>query len=395
MHSLSIVDISYNRLHGPIPDNKAFQDCSIEELQGNEGLCGNVSGLQHCNVPVSRRHGFTKVRKIMFVIVFPLLEMISLLIGAVGILITFQRRKRDSVHDKPNNANNQEIFSALTFDGRIMHEDITRATMNFDVDYCIGNGGSGSVYKVELPSGDVIAVKRLHSLHASESEMIMYSKEFASEIRTLSEIRHQNIVKFYGFCSHARYSYLVYKYIERGSLATILSNEGATTELNWSKRVNVIRGVAHALSYMHHDCFPPIVHRDISSKNLLLDLEYEAYVSDFGIAKVLKVDSSNFNELAGTYGYVAPEFAYTMKVTKKCDVNSFGVLTLEVIRGNHPKDFIFSPSTSSAGNMNIALNDVLDGRIPPPFLEVEDKLKSIMGVAFSCLDMNPQSRPTI
>ncbi|KAI9201187.1 hypothetical protein LWI28_019876 [Acer negundo] len=275
-----------------------------------------------------------------------------------------------------------------------MHEDITRATMNFDADYCIGKGGSGCVYKAKLPSRDVVAVKKLHSLHANGSETTTYPKEFASEIRALSQIRHRNIVKFYGFCSHARYSYLVYEYIERGSLAAILSNERAVAELNWSKRVNVIKGVANALSYMHHDCYPPIVHRDISSKNVLLDLEYEAYVSDFDIAKVLKVDSSNFTELAGIYGYVASEFAYTMKVTEKYDVYNFGVLALEVIKGNHPKDFLFSISTSF-GNMNIVLNDVLDGRIPPASLETEKKLKSIMEVAFSCLDVNPHSRPTM
>ncbi|KAK1554005.1 hypothetical protein Q3G72_006510 [Acer saccharum] len=275
-----------------------------------------------------------------------------------------------------------------------MHEAIIQATMNFDANYCIGKGASGSVYKAELPSGDIVAVKKLHLLHAGGSET-MHPKEFTSEIRALSEIRHRNIVKLYGFCSHAQYSYLVYKYIERNSLATILSNEGAVAEMNWSRRVNVIRGVADALSYMHHDCYPPIVHRDISSKNVLLDLEYEACVSDFGIAKVLKVDSSNLTELAGTYGYIAPELAYTMKVTEKCDVYSFGVLALEVIKGNHPKDFLSSISTSSAGNTNIGLNEVLDGRIPPPSLEVENKLKSIIEVAFLCLDVNPQCRPTM
>ncbi|KAK0575817.1 hypothetical protein LWI29_007587 [Acer saccharum] len=145
---------------------------------------------------------------------------------------------------------------------------------------------------------------------------------------------------------------------------------------------------------MHHDCDPPIVHRDISSKNVLLDSEHKAYVSDFGIAKVLKVDSSILTKLAGPYGYVAPEFAYTMKVTEKCDVYIFGVLALEVIKGNHPKYFLFSLSSTSYGNMNIELNDVLDGRLPPPSLEVENKPKSIMEVAFSCLVVNPQSRPT-
>ena len=99
---------------------------------------------------------------------------------------------------------------------------------------------------------------------------------------------------------------MIYEYLERGSLATILTNDGGAKELIWNKRVNIIKGVAHALSYMHHDCSPPIVHRDISSKNVLLDSEYEAHVSDFGIAKLLNQDSSNWTSFAGTYGYVAP-----------------------------------------------------------------------------------------
>ncbi|KAK1567139.1 hypothetical protein Q3G72_008537 [Acer saccharum] len=106
------------------------------------------------------------------------------------------------------------------------------------------------------------------------------------------------------------------------------------------------------------------------------------------------VEKVNWGHATGTYGYVALEFAYTMKVTEKCDVYSFGVLALEVIKGNHPKDFLLLISTSR-DNMNIALNDLLDGRIPPPSLEVEKKLKSIMEVAFLCLDVNPQSRPTV
>ena len=112
--------------------------------------------------------------------------------------------------------------------------------------------------------------------------------------------RRESIVKFYGFCSHTQQLFLVYEYLERGSLATILNNEATAAELDWSKRVNVIKGVANALSYMHHDCFAPILHRDISSK------KYEARVSDFGTAKFLKPDSSNWSELAGTCGYIAP-----------------------------------------------------------------------------------------
>ncbi|KAL9437291.1 hypothetical protein AB3S75_023198 [Citrus x aurantiifolia] len=146
------------------------------------------------------------------------------------------------------------------------------------------------------------------------------------------------------------------------------------------------------MSYLHHDCFPPIVHPDISSKNLLLDLEYEAHVADFGIAKFLKPDSSNRSEFAGTYGYVAPEteFAYTMKITEKCDVYSFGVLVLKVIKGKHPRDFLSSISSSSL-NTDIELDEMLHPRLPTPLRNIQDGLLSIMEVAFSCLDGNPES----
>ena len=134
---------------------------------------------------------------------------------------------------------------------------------------------------------------------------IAQQKEFLNEIRALTEIRHRNIVKLHGFCSHSQFSILIYEYLERGSLATILSNDRGAKELDWSKRLNIIKGVALALSYLHHDCSSPIVHRDISSKNILLDSEYEAHVSDFGIAKLLNQDSSNWTSFAGTYGYIA------------------------------------------------------------------------------------------
>ena len=162
---------------------------------------------------------------------------------------------------------------------------------------------SGTVYKAKLLSGKIVAVKKLQSFRDDE---ISEQKEFLNEIRALTEIRHRNIIKLYGFCSHSQHSFFIYEYLERGSLATILSNDGGAKELDWNKRVNIIKGVADALSYMHHDCSLPIVHRDISSKNILLDPEYEAHVSDFGTAKLLNRDSSNWSSLAGTYGYIAP-----------------------------------------------------------------------------------------
>ncbi|KDO43019.1 hypothetical protein CISIN_1g038671mg, partial [Citrus sinensis] len=386
LHGLSYIDISYNELHGSIPNSTAFRDAPMEALQGNKGLCGDIKGFPSCKASKSHKQAS---RKIWVVIVFPLLGSFALLISLIGLFFMFRRSSSQTQQSSPGNA--PGFLSVLSFEGKIVYEEIIRVTNDFDDEHCIGKGGQGSVYKAELPSGEIVAVKKFHSPLPSE---MASQQEFLNEVKTLTGIRHRNIVKFYGFCSHARHSFIVYEYLEMGSLAMILSNDAAAKDLGWTKRMNVIKGVVDALSYMHNDCFPPIVHRDISSKNVLLDLENEAHVSDFGTAKFLKPDSSNWAELAGTYGYVAPELAYTMKVTEKCDVYSFGVLALEVIKGKHPRDFISSISSSSS-NLEIALNEMLDPRLPTPSHNVQDKLISIMEVAISCLDESPESRPTI
>lgn len=184
-----------------------------------------------------------------------------------------------------------------------MHDEIIKSTDCFNSVYCIGKGGHGSVYKANLQSGSTVAVKKIHQFQDGEKTC---RKEFLNEIRALTKIRHRNIVKLFGFCSYSRYSFLVYEYLDGGNLATILGNDEEAKELDWSKRINIVKGVANALFYMHHNCSPPIVHRDITSKNILLDSEYEAHVSDFGTAKLLNADSSHWTALAGTYGYVAP-----------------------------------------------------------------------------------------
>ena len=198
---------------------------------------------------------------------------------------------------------NGDMFSIWNYDGKIAFEDIIEATQDFDIRYCIGTGGYGSVYRAQLPSGKAVALKKLHRMEAEDPA---FDKSFRNEAKVLSEIRHKNIVKLHGFCLHKRSMFLVYEYMERGSLFCILRNDAEAVELDWTKRISIVKGIAHALSYMHHDCSPPIVHRDISSNNILLNSELEGFVSDFGTARLLCPDSSNQTLLAGTYGYIAP-----------------------------------------------------------------------------------------
>ncbi|KAK3019869.1 hypothetical protein RJ639_004177 [Escallonia herrerae] len=377
MHLLQI-DISYNELQGPIPNSVAFMNASIETLQGNKDLCGNVTGLKPCRNPLAvNKHDPKKSLKFVLMISLPLLGSILLLCAFIAVFISYERRKRKPKVEQ-RDVQDGDVFSISAYDGRAMYDEILKTTNDFDATYCIGKGGFGNVYKAKLQSLDIVAVKKLHSLPEMADR-----KGFIDEVRALTEIRHRNIVKLHGFCSHTRHSFLVFEYLERGSLATILSRDEEAKELDWPKRVNVIKGVAHALSYMHHDCSQPIVHRDISSNNVLLDSEYEACVSDFGSAKLLKLDCSNWSAVAGTYGYVAPELAYTMRVTEKCDVYSFGVLALEVIKGKHPGDVI--PSLTSSLE-KFQLKDLVDQRLPSLSPKVEDVVKSIIVKQGDCLD---------
>ena len=212
-------------------------------------------------------------------------------------------RIRENQSLETTKVKNGDLFSIWDYDGVIAYRDIIQATEDFDIKYCIGTGGYGSVYRAQLPSGKVVALKKLHGW---ESEDPTYLKSFENEVQILSTIQHRNIVKLHGFCLHNRCMFLVYKYMERGSLYRILRDEVEAVELDWITRVNVVKSIANALSYMHHDWDFPIIHRDISSSNILLDSNLEAFVSDFGTARLLEPDSSNQTLLAGTYGYIAP-----------------------------------------------------------------------------------------
>ncbi|KAK7382209.1 hypothetical protein VNO80_00970 [Phaseolus coccineus] len=383
--SLSYINLSYNSfdfsqdLDLEVPDYCSFHvDSLIDDP--------HMPNFTDCHL-FNQTNPQTTKRKSMIILIVLLIIFFGLLV--LLLILYFSRcifkKKCEGISTK-----NGDLFSIWNYDGKIAFEDIIEATEDFDLKYCIGAGAYGSVYKAQLPSGNIVALKKLHRM---ESQNPSFDKSFRNEVKMLTEIRHKNIVKLHGFCLHNQCMFLVYQYMERGSLFYILNNDVEAEELNWSKRVNVIKGVAHALSYMHHDCAPPIVHRDVTSSNVLLNSQLEAYVSDFGTARLLDPDSSNQTLVVGTYGYIAPELAYTLSVTEKCDVYSFGVVTLETLMGKHPGELISSLSNSTTQNMLV--KDLLDSRLPLPFQKDAQDINLVVTIALSCVCSKPNLRPSI
>ncbi|KAK9195625.1 hypothetical protein WN943_003750 [Citrus x changshan-huyou] len=329
------LDMSFNSLEGEIPTY--LQGHPPKSFVGNNGLCGHVKGFPSCSQ--SQKH---PPSIILFVKIFLPLSLILPFIILGFILLLKRQNKTPKLNSRA--AKNGDVFSVWNYDGKILYEDLINATEDFHIKYCIGTGGYGSVYKAELPEGKVVALKKLHH---SETEDSAFVKSFQNE-----------------------------------------------AHLNWTKRVSIVKSVAHALSYLHHDCTLSVVHRDISSNNILLDLNLEASVADFGTARLLHVDSSNRTLRAGTYGYIAPELAHTMVVTEKCDVYSFGVVALEILMGRHPGELLSSLSSSSGPK--IMLINVLDQRLSPPVNQkIVQDIILVSTIAFACLSSQPKSRPTM
>ncbi|KAL5990357.1 hypothetical protein ACLOJK_011257 [Asimina triloba] len=389
MISLTLIDFSFNHLEGPIPKSRIFLQAPVEAFMENKGLCGAFKGFPPCNSSSTGRNGRRKGYIVAIAVISSTLGALLLLFVYAKIWSIFHQRGSEST-EQVTQAFSGHIFSLCNYDGRIMYKDILEATEGFSDKFCIGVGGFGNVYKAELQTGQMLAVKKLHSLEGRED---IDGEAFTNEIEALTRIRHRNIVKLYGFCSDAGHMFLVYEFMERGSLSAVLRDEKRATEFGWVHRMKVLKGIADALSYVHHDCTPPIVHRDISTSNVLLGSEYEACLSDFGTARFLSTCSSTWTAFAGTCGYAAPELAFTARVTEKCDVYSFGVVALEVMMGRHPGEFI--SSLSSSISENILLVDVLDHRIGIPTAEAVHGVITGMLLALECIHPNPRSRPSM
>ncbi|XP_019156175.1 PREDICTED: G-type lectin S-receptor-like serine/threonine-protein kinase At4g27290 isoform X3 [Ipomoea nil] len=242
------------------------------------------------------------------------------------LIIILYKRKRREYHLKLKWEEEQALFEVCT---------ITRATHNFSLENKIGEGGYGPVYKGVLDDGKEIAVKRLSK--TSKQGL----GEFKNEVNSIAKLQHRNLVKLLGWCIQGDEKMLIYEYMPNKSLDSYIFDSQRRTFLDWPKRFNIINGIARGLLYLHQDSRLKIIHRDLKASNILLDIDMNPKISDFGLARSIGLNETgaNTNRIAGTLGYMSPEYAGHGIFSIKSDVFSFGVLVLEIVSGKRNRGF--------------------------------------------------------
>ncbi|KAG5138277.1 hypothetical protein JHK82_023008 [Glycine max] len=324
MKGLTSADFSHNNFSGSIPEGGQFSIFNSTSFVGNPQLCGYDSkpcNLSSTAVLESQTKSSAKPGvpgKFKFLFALALLGC-SLVFATLAIIKSRKTRRH-------SNSWKLTAFQKLEYGS----EDIKGCIKESNV---IGRGGSGVVYRGTMPKGEEVAVKKLLGNNKGSS----HDNGLSAEIKTLGRIRHRYIVKLLAFCSNRETNLLVYDYMPNGSLGEVLHGKRGEF-LKWDTRLKIAIEAAKGLCYLHHDCSPLIIHRDVKSNNILLNSDFEAHVADFGLAKFMQDNGASecMSSIAGSYGYIAPEYAYTLKVDEKSDVYSFGVVLLELITGRRP-----------------------------------------------------------
>ncbi|KAM0938204.1 putative protein kinase RLK-Pelle-LRR-XI-1 family [Dioscorea sansibarensis] len=388
---LNSLNLSSNRLSGAIPismENAAY----AQSFSANPDLCSYdpLFNIEPCGY---RSDGSGRFSTTRIVIVTVAALALAILIAFLFLMIRDKRRRKDG---KDLAAWKVTSFQPLDFTETTILRGITEENQ-------IGCGGSGRVYRVAIGSRprEIVAVKKIWTGTKLGAKL---EKEFQSEVKILGSIRHANIVKLLCCISSAESKLLVYEYMANMSLHHWLHGDHrrigvGSRPLDWPTRLRIAIGAAQGLCYMHNDCIPAIIHRDVKSSNILLDSEFKAKIADFGLARMLVEagQSNSVSEFAGSIGYMAPECAYSMKVNEKVDVYSFGVVLLELVTGREATDggkhgnlAEWAWKYFQEGNKVV---DAIDERITDP--ACLDEIAVVLRLGLICTGTLPSTRPSI
>ncbi|XP_062161105.1 cysteine-rich receptor-like protein kinase 10 isoform X3 [Alnus glutinosa] len=317
-------------------------------------------------------------RSILFLTIIPIVALISVSAVLLIIMIYYFLCRRAK---KEYNA--------------IHRENVEAATAKFSDDNKLGAGGFGEVYKGTLPNKQEVAVKRL-SKRSGQGE-----GEFKNEIELVAKLHHKNLVRLLGFCLEGEEKILIYEFVPNKSLDYFLYDPQRQGQLDWSKRYKIIKGIARGILYLHEDSRLRIIHRDLKSSNVLLDGDMNPKISDFGLAKLFEIDQTrgHTRRIAGTLGYMPPEYAIRGQFSVKSDVYGFGILILEILSGNKINSFYQS---DGGGNLlSYAWKHWRDGtplELLDPTLRDSYLTKEFMKclqIGLLCVQEDPTRRPTI
>ncbi|CAJ2664485.1 unnamed protein product [Trifolium pratense] len=410
---LQVLNLSTNFFSGEIPDIGVLSTFQKNSFFGNSDLCG-----RQLEKPCRTSLGFP--------VVIPHAEsdeaavppttkrsshyMKAVLIGAVAtlglaLIITLSllwirsTSKKERAAKKYIEVKKQVDPSAsaklITFHGDMPYtsSEIIEKLESLDEEDIVGSGGFGTVYRMVMNDIGTFAVKRIDRSREGSDQV------FERELEILGSIKHINLVNLRGYCRLPSSRLLIYDYVALGSLDDLLHENTERQPLNWNDRLKITLGSARGLAYLHHECSPKIVHRDIKSSNILLNENMEPHISDFGLAKLLVDEDAHVTTVvAGTFGYLAPEYLQSGRATEKSDVYSFGVLLLELVTGKRPTDPSFvKRGLNVVGWMNTLLKenrleDVVDRRCSGVDAET---LEVILELAARCTDSNADDRPSM
>ncbi|XP_020087754.1 probable LRR receptor-like serine/threonine-protein kinase At5g45780 isoform X1 [Ananas comosus] len=385
---LIFLDLSSNNLSGPIPKILA----SDYRVAGNRFLC-NSTVLQGCSdvaLAVNETNTFDQTNNHQLALAVSLSIGCTIMISVLlfGCWLHYCRWRLPFASD------DQDYDFEMGHLRRFSFRELQIATNNFNSKNILGHGGFGIVYKGHLRNGTVVAVKRL------KDPDITGEVQFQTEVEMIGLALHRNLLRLYGFCMTSNERLLVYPFMPNGSVADRLRDcHLGRSYLDWNKRMWIALGAARGLLYLHEQCNPKIIHRDVKAANILLDESFEAIVGDFGLAKLLDRHESHVTTaVRGTIGHIAPEYLSTGQSSEKTDVYGFGILLLELITGQ---------KTLNNGNGKIQKGMILDWvkelheEKKPHMLVDKDlngsfntaELETAAEVVLLCTQSNPSLRP--
>ncbi|KAG0498737.1 hypothetical protein HPP92_003428 [Vanilla planifolia] len=400
---LKFFNASMNFLTGSIPSDGALLKFDGNSYRGNRDLCGSQIGIicrnelppppTNSQAPSSgyrqnKRSDSTKL------VISAAATVGALLLVALMCFWGCYLYKKFSIYDVRTLAKDVSGGASIVmFHGDLPYssKEMLKKLETLNDENIIGCGGFATVYKLAMDDGNVFALKRIMKSN------FCLDRCFDRELEILGSIKHRHLVNLRGYCNSPTSKLLLFDYLAGGSLDEVL--HGRSEQLRWDVRLHIILGAAKGLSYLHHDCSPRIIHRDIKSSNILLDGNLEARVSDFGLAKLLGDEDSHITTIvAGTFGYLAPEYMQSGRATAKTDVYSFGVLILEIISGKRPTDSSFiEKGLNIVGWLNLLVAENRRREIVDPHCEgiQPSSLDSLLLLAIQCVSSIPEDRPTM